>query len=305
MDHLELIKNGDFKLKKVDMTPRPQVLQQPQNHLDLIKNGDFKLKKVDKTQPKPPPKKEKDPNALTLQDALQQAASTREAVAVVSDSNESESGNDSPSSWDPPAETTPTPEDIKAEEAEKAKQVEQKKQQDLQRLLDDAKKELKELPRQQERMHVGEFSDDTINGFVLPEEKDRKKSISAATIQSSQEKLDEIRDTMKAKVPVLKKERQVLYELQNKAAEAKVALMQTKLDNSGDLQEKQIAYENLSKQVQEQDHTVVQLQQEMQNKYYAAKKIIDETKTSDNTWADIAKGLAKIREQVRNDNDSD
>ena len=101
--HLDLIKAGNFKLKKVDNSaPAPPPQSAPVSHLDLIKSGNFKLKKVDRSAPPPPPKEkieDRDPNTLSLQEILQKAASIRDAVAC-SDSDEDEEEEESSSeSW--------------------------------------------------------------------------------------------------------------------------------------------------------------------------------------------------------------
>ena len=102
VSHLDLIKAGNFKLKKVDSAPATAPPPAPVSHLDLIKSGNFKLKKVDRSAPPPPPKEkieDRDPNTLSLQEILQKAASIRDAVAC-SDSDESEDEEESSSeSW--------------------------------------------------------------------------------------------------------------------------------------------------------------------------------------------------------------
>ena len=72
------------------------------SHLDLIRAGGFKLKKVDNTQPKPPVKEKienKDPNTLTLAEILQKAASIRESVAMSDSDDDSEEDSSSYESW--------------------------------------------------------------------------------------------------------------------------------------------------------------------------------------------------------------
>ena len=97
--HLDLIKSGQFKLKKVDTTSTPAPAA-PMSHLDLIKSGQFHLKKVSDFRPPPPKPKEeeRDPNTLTVQEILEKAASIRSAVAC-SDSEDEESEKSSTTSW--------------------------------------------------------------------------------------------------------------------------------------------------------------------------------------------------------------
>ena len=103
--YIDLIKEGGFKLKKVDPnSPKPPpLLQEPKSHLDLIKNGEFKLKKVDASTPLPakPVKKfeDVDPDTLTLEEILQHAATIRDAVAMSSSSTSSSAEDTSTTSW--------------------------------------------------------------------------------------------------------------------------------------------------------------------------------------------------------------
>ena len=72
------------------------------SHLDLIKSGQFHLRKVDLSAPKPAPKQKEvtnvDPNSLSVQDILQQAALIREAVRC-SDSSSDEDSESESSVW--------------------------------------------------------------------------------------------------------------------------------------------------------------------------------------------------------------
>ena len=72
------------------------------SHLDLIKSGKFVLKAVDKSKPLPPLKpkiEERDPNTLSVQEILQQAAKIRDAVACSDSSSEESSSESSSTTW--------------------------------------------------------------------------------------------------------------------------------------------------------------------------------------------------------------
>jgi hypothetical protein len=99
VSHLDLIKAGGFKLKKVENKPAAPA---PLSHLDLIKAGGFQLKKVDKSALPPPPKEkleDRDPSTLSIQEILQKAASIRDAVACSDSDDEDSESSSSSESW--------------------------------------------------------------------------------------------------------------------------------------------------------------------------------------------------------------
>ncbi|KAH0789543.1 WH2 motif family protein [Histomonas meleagridis] len=90
-------------LKSTPTTSSPPITTSKQtiSHLDLIKAGNFGLKSVDKTEKRPAPIKkfdEVDPNTLSVQEILQQAAIIREAVACSDSSSENEE-SESSTTW--------------------------------------------------------------------------------------------------------------------------------------------------------------------------------------------------------------
>lgn len=100
MSTADLLKEG-VKLKKVE--EKKEAPAAPLTHLDLIKRGGFKLKKVDNSKPLPPPVKkveETDPNSLSLAEILARAASIRDAVAASDSDEEGEDESETSSeSW--------------------------------------------------------------------------------------------------------------------------------------------------------------------------------------------------------------
>lgn len=69
------------------------------NHLDLIKQGNFKLRKFSVCKPKDEPKKDVDPNSLSVGELLQYMASIRADVAASDDDQSADSDDDSSEDW--------------------------------------------------------------------------------------------------------------------------------------------------------------------------------------------------------------
>ena len=100
---LEQIKGG-MKLRKIT-EPRKvkeiEIEQKPLSHLDLIKAGNFKLKKVDQKE-RPPikqlPEEEEDPNSLSAAELMRKLAINRAAAHESSDEEEEEESSSS-ESW--------------------------------------------------------------------------------------------------------------------------------------------------------------------------------------------------------------
>lgn len=86
MSHVDLLKQGQFKLKPVDQQPeRPVASVDGETYLDLIKKG-VTLKKVEPVQKPPAPGKK-----VEYSDPLLGAlAQIREGVALSSDSSDEE-----------------------------------------------------------------------------------------------------------------------------------------------------------------------------------------------------------------------
>ena len=86
-------------LKKVTIAPKPAVQASSQTHLDLIKQGNFKLKKVSERTPEvEKPKEAVDPSKLSTAELLQYMASIRAAVKD-EDEDEEEESDESSESW--------------------------------------------------------------------------------------------------------------------------------------------------------------------------------------------------------------
>ncbi|EAY02839.1 hypothetical protein TVAG_293070 [Trichomonas vaginalis G3] len=88
------------KLNK-QTTPRPAPAKQ-QTHLDLIKSGNFKLKKVDNNTPRPQinvPQEKDDTDSLSIQDLLQKAAQIRDAVKCSDSSDDDDEKSSDSESW--------------------------------------------------------------------------------------------------------------------------------------------------------------------------------------------------------------
>ena len=93
-----------MKLRKIT-EPRKvkeiEIEQKPLSHLDLIKAGNFKLKKVDQKE-RPPikqlPEEEEDPNSLSAAELMRKLAINRAAAHESSDEEEEEESSSS-ESW--------------------------------------------------------------------------------------------------------------------------------------------------------------------------------------------------------------
>lgn len=71
------------------------------SHLDLIKSGQFKLRKVEPIKKQePPPPKEIDPSGLSMQELLQRMAVIRAATKPEEDSDSGEEEDEETSSWE-------------------------------------------------------------------------------------------------------------------------------------------------------------------------------------------------------------